>query len=156
MVGYRVAAIWSEVAIALVRSAGILAATVGLGACSVALPSLVSDPEDVTGSITPAFRSPLSADLGAEDWRRAKGALSVALDPQGNGTSVGWDNPESGLKGTFVPVGQPFVQADEVCRVFVATINGTGDANASLQGTACRLSPDEWAIQGVKPWRKPA
>lgn len=127
-----------------------------LGACSFAIPSLVSDPAETTGSIKPSFHSPLSSDLSAEDWRRARGALTVALDPQGNGSSVTWDNPESGIKGTFIPVGGPFVQSDAVCRTFIATISGTGDTPLSLQGTACRASPDEWDISGVKPWRKPA
>jgi surface antigen len=134
----------------------VIGTTLSLGACSMAIPSLVGEPVETTGSITPAFKSPLSSDLTAEDWRRARGALAVALDPQGNGSSVSWDNPESGLKGTFVPVGGPFVQSDVVCRAFVATINGAGDTPVSLQGTACRTSPDEWDVSGVKPWRKPA
>jgi surface antigen len=132
-----------------------LSAAAMLGGCSFAVPSLVADPADTTGSIKPIFRSPLSADLSGEDWRRAKGALAVALDPQGNGSSVTWDNPESGIKGSFVPVGGPFVQSDAVCRIFVATITGTGDTSLSLQGTACRVSADEWDVSGVKPWRKP-
>lgn len=128
-----------------------------LGGCSIAIgPISGADKAETTGSITPAFHSPLSSDLSQEDWRRAKGALAVALDPQGNGSSVSWDNPESGLKGSFVPVGGPFVQNDVVCRAFVATINGAGDNPVSLQGTACRPTPDEWEVSGVKPWRKPA
>lgn len=134
----------------------VIVALCPLSACSFALPSLVSDPADQTGSITPGVSSPLSADLGAEDWRRAKAALAVAIDPQGNGSSVSWDNPDSGLKGTFVPVGQPFVQSDAVCRTFVATIGGALPDPVSLQATACRLSADAWDISGVKPWRRPA
>lgn len=121
----------------------------------MAIPSLVADPTETTGSIGGDFRSPLSSDLSAEDWRRARGALAVAVDPQGNGSSVSWDNPESGLRGTFVPVGSPFVQSDIVCRAFVATLKGAGDEPLSLQGTACRAEPDEWDVSGVKPWRKP-
>ena len=98
--------------------------------------------------------SPLSAELGIEDWRRAKGAMAVALDPQGSGSPVTWDNPDTGFKGTFTPVGQPFVKGDEICRAFLAGL--TGQATSSLQGTACRLSGEEWAIKDVKPWRRPA
>ena len=127
-----------------------------LGGCSFAIPSLTGDAVDTTGSIKSAPRSPLSSDLSVEDWRRAKGALAVALDPQGNGSSVSWDNPESGIRGTFVPVGGPFVQSDVVCRAFVATLTGAGETPLSLQGTACRPTPDEWVVSGVKPWRKPA
>ena len=81
--------------------------------------------------------------------------MAVAIDPQGNGSSVTWDNPESGLKGSFVSVGQPFVQSDQVCRSFVAILSGAVP-DQSLQGTACRTSPDDWDVSGVKPWRKPS
>jgi surface antigen len=115
--------------------------------------SLVGDDEK-TASTTPARQvSPLSPDLGTEDWRRARGAMAIALDPQGNGSSVAWDNPDTGMRGAFTPVGQPFVKSDEICRAFLATVNGQALAS-SLQGTACRPSGGEWAIQDVKPWRK--
>jgi surface antigen len=116
--------------------------------------SLFPEPE-TTSSITPRIVSPLSPELAAEDWRRAKGALAIALDPQGSGASVSWDNPDTDSKGNFAPVGQPFVNTDEICRAFLATLTAKGNAT-SLQGTACRPSGGEWAIKDVKPWRKPA
>jgi surface antigen len=130
-------------------------------ACGISFPmaSLFLDAEaettTTTSSITPKFVSPLSPDLGAEDWRRAKGALAVALDPQGSGTAVSWDNPDTETKGNFAPVGQPFVNTDEICRAFLATLV-TKSATTSLQGTACRPSGGEWAIKDMKPWRRPA
>lgn len=133
---------------------GVLAVVLGcaLGACSVT-PSSDAKVES-TGSIKRNDASLLSADLGQEDWRRAKGALMTALDPQGNGAPVKWDNPDSNISGTFTPVGQPYVQSDEICRAFLATINFPG-RESSLQGTACKLSADEWQLKDVKPWRKP-
>jgi surface antigen len=127
-----------------------------LGGCAVTLPiaSLVPDPES-TGSIRSRPVSPLSPDLTEEDWRRAKGAMAVALDPQGNGAAVNWENPDTGLKGSFAPVGAPFVKSDLVCRAFVASL-GEGDAPRWLQGSACRPSGGEWSVGEVKPWRKPA
>lgn len=116
--------------------------------------SLVSE-DKPTHATSPKAVSPLSPDLGQEDWRRAKGALAVALDPHGNGSAVAWDNPDTTLKGSFTPVGQPFVTNDEICRAFLATIAGQLSAS-SLQGTACRPSGGEWAIKDVKPWKKPA
>jgi surface antigen len=126
------------------------------GGCGVSFPmaSLVADAE-TTSSITPKIVSPLSPELNAEDWRRAKGALTIALDPQGSGSSVSWDNPDTENKGNFAPVGQPFVNTDEICRAFLATLNVKETAR-SLQGTACRPSGGDWAIKDVKPWRKPA
>lgn len=110
--------------------------------------------EETTGSVAPKVGSPLSPELGPEDWRRANGAMAIALDPQGNGSSVSWDNPDTGMKGNFTPVGQPFVKSDEICRAFLATVSGQA-ASSSLQGTACRPSGAEWTIKEVKPWRRP-
>ena len=127
---------------------------------SFPMASLVPEDEPkVTGSTTGAVvakpASPLSPRLGEEDWRRAKGALAVALDPQGNGASVSWDNPDSGFKGAFTPVGQPFVKNDEICRAFLSSLT-SDKGGSSLQGTACRLSGGEWAIKDLKPWKKGA
>ena len=126
-----------------------------VGGCGISYPltSLVPDTE-TTSSTKPKVVSPLSAELGEEDWRRARGALTIALDPQGNGSSVAWDNPDSLMKGNFAPVGQPFVKTDEICRAFLAGVTGQS-GTTSLQGTACRPSGGEWVIKDVKPWRKP-
>lgn len=115
-------------------------------------------PEDepaTTASVSAKPASPLSPKLGAEDWRRARAALAVALDPQGSGAKVSWDNPDSGFKGSFTPAGQAFVKDDEICRAFGASLTGPGTA-AALQGTACRVSGGEWAVKDVKPAQRPS
>lgn len=131
---------------------------VAMGGCSMSFPIASLVPEEgpeATGATQVKTTSPLSPELGPEDWRRAKGALTVGLDPQGNGSPVSWDNPDTGMRGTFTPVGQPFVKSDEICRAFLATVV-TQTSNASLQGTGCRPSGGEWTIKGIKPWKKPA
>jgi surface antigen len=132
-----------------------IALALSVSGCSFALPSLVPAKEDVTGSIAPKRVAPLIAGLDGEDWRRAKATLAIALDPQGSGTSVGWSNPDSGNKGSFVPVGKPFVRSDDICRAFVATIDRQGGSDTTMQGTACRISADEWDITDISPWKKP-
>jgi surface antigen len=138
-------------------AAGLVAALIALqtAACSLTFPmtSLVSEEPSTTASIEPKAISPLSPDLGEEDWRRAKAALAVALDPQGAGSQVSWDNPDTTLKGTFTPVGQPFVKDDEICRTFLAGLSGQS-VQSALQGTACRPSGGEWVIRDVKPVKK--
>ncbi|KRE03505.1 hypothetical protein ASE61_12275 [Bosea sp. Root670] len=94
----------------------------------------------------------LSSELGPEDMRRADGAMSVALDPQGNGAPVSWDNPQSGIKGSFIPVGGPFLRSDEICRAFIASVE-TQSRPVKLQGTACRPSGGEWAVKDMEPWK---
>jgi surface antigen len=123
-------------------------------ACSYSLGMMGMDEEPkTTGSIGTSdlhtAPAPLSPDLNEEDWRRAKAALGVALDPQGPGTQVSWDNPDTSMRGSFTPTGAPFVKNDEICRTFNAKLSGPTDS--SLQGTACRLSGEEWTIKEVKP-----
>lgn len=123
-----------------------------LSACSVAvpLPAFISQ-EDVSGSIA-RFVSPLSPKLDPEDWRRALAALATALDPQGNGQLVAWDNPQSGLSGAFTPVGDAYRQDERICRAFLAEIG----ADETVQGTGCRDRKGEWAVVDAKPFQKPA
>jgi surface antigen len=135
-----------------------------LAACSLTTPfertpaSLAASDEITTGSISQKARgavvSPLSPRLDQEDWRRASAALATALDPQGNGALVRWDNAASGAKGSFSPVGDPFLVRDEICRSFIAALTVDG-AETWLQGGACRQSPTQWTIKDVKPWRRP-
>lgn len=132
--------------------------------CSVSFPilGLSSKSEDevaTTSAILPA-RGPdkntglgsLASELGPEDLRRADGAMAVALDPQGNGAAVSWDNPQTSIKGSFVPVGGPFLRSDEICRAFIASVQ-TQTRPLKLQGTACRPSGGDWAVKDMEPWK---
>jgi hypothetical protein len=131
-----------------------------LSSCSIAIPVSSSSnsavwqgaPEDATGSIAKAPPK-LSRHLDAEDIRRATAALNTALDPQGSGASVHWDNPQTGAKGAFTPVGQAYPLADKICRAFLADISAS-DAAEKLQGAACREKTAEWTLMEVKPFKK--
>jgi len=126
-----------------------------VGGCSLAIPltSLSATEEDATGSIEKPG-SPLGPVMDPEDWRRANAALGVALDPQGNGAPVQWDNPVSGHKGSFAAAGPLYVLEDRVCRSFIATVQAGGGED-QVQGSSCRLGPNEWQIREAKPWTRP-
>ncbi|GGC61684.1 hypothetical protein GCM10010994_20370 [Chelatococcus reniformis] len=122
------------------------------GGCALSFPIMPLASDDMpTGSVKPiADPSPLSPRQTAEDWRRARSALAVALDPVGNGSRAVWDNPATGLSGSFTPAGAPYVKADQVCRAFRAELAGQGDAD-TLDGVACRVAAEEWVLKSVKP-----
>lgn len=103
----------------------------------------------VTGSISkrPASFGP---DLGEEDWRRANAALGVALDPQGNGRPVKWDNPETGLRGSVNPTSLPYVSNDLICRDFLASVIGP-DNSRFVRGTGCKPSGGTWELRKLRP-----
>jgi len=144
------------------RLAALFASFAGTGAlsgCAIAVPTSSfsakwDKPEaaqDVTGSIP---RPPtLSRALDAEDMRRAVAALGTALDPQGSGASVNWDNPQTGAKGSFTPVGQAYPLEGKICRAFLADV-AAKETEERLQGAACREKTAEWALTEVKPFRK--
>lgn len=147
------------------RHAALASLLLGLASagCSVSFPiiglSSKSEDEVATTSSLPA-RGPqksvglgvIASELGPEDLRRADGAMGLALDPQGNGAAVSWDNPQSGIKGSFVPVGGPFLRADEICRAFIASVQ-TQTRPLKLQGTACRPSGGDWAVKDMEAWK---
>jgi surface antigen len=135
-----------------------LIAAAAQGACSIAMPpsqrgeSFVADASDVTGSI----RKPpleLARGLDAEDRRRAAAALATALDPQGDGAGVNWDNPRTGAKGGFTPVGAAYPSDGKICRAFVAEV-ALKETQERLQGTACREKTIEWTLLEVRPWKR--
>lgn len=117
-------------------------------AASIPLPSFISD-DDITGSIRPQV-SPISSALDQEDWRRARSALAVALDPQGNGAPVSWDNAASGARGTFRPLAAAFAQDGRVCRTFEADIGGKIPARR-VTGLGCRDKTGDWDVTNVSP-----
>ncbi|MGE3642661.1 MAG: RT0821/Lpp0805 family surface protein [Beijerinckiaceae bacterium] len=129
-----------------------LAAALSGCATAIPLPSFTGVSKgDITGSIRSP--SPLSPSLDAEDWRRARGALAVALDPQGNGAPVAWENPQTRNRGSFVPVGQAWAKDDNICRTFLADLGGAHPAK-QLQGNACRDKAGDWRVGKVEPWKK--
>jgi surface antigen len=111
----------------------------------------LSDEPTVTGRID---KRPLGFgnDLGAEDWRRANAALAVALDPQGNGRPVKWDNPETTLRGSVNPTGLPYVANDLVCRDFLASVISPAGSRF-VRGTGCKPSGGEWTLTKVRAAR---
>jgi surface antigen len=90
----------------------------------------------------------LSPALDQEDLRRAKAALAIALDPQGNGARVAWQNPQSGAHGAFTASAPPFADHDRVCRAFTGEATPGAGASTRLTGSACRDGDGTWQIRG--------
>lgn len=123
-------------------------------ALSVPMAGLVSDPTP-TGTIERGA-SVLSRDLDQEDWRRAKAALAVALDPQGNGAMSAWANPATGAKGSFTAAALPRPEGDRICRAFHARVTASGGSEREMAGSACRDGSGEWTVAKVADSKKAA
>jgi 17 kDa outer membrane surface antigen len=116
-----------------------------LGGCSFSIAPLLGD-SDTTGASKPV--EPISSALDLEDWRRAKAAMALALDPKGDGTTVHWDNPTTAANGAFTAVGEPYSVRGRTCRSFLADVT-THASGQHLRGEACRGLADEWAVSMV-------
>ena len=103
--------------------------------------------------ITASIKTPPGQPTEAEDRRRAKAALSTALDPQGPGTSVSWNNPETGNLGSYTPVGHAYPADGKVCRAFLAKVH-QDDSDRTVQGTACAPTGGDWAVTDARPFKK--
>lgn len=118
------------------------------GACSISYPigSMVPVGDDVTGSIRPRAGSP-AGNEDLEDRRRAKAALATALDPQGAGTPVSWDNPGSGNKGIFKPLGRAYAADTRICRAFEETAAVKGSEPVTRHSKACTTpGTGDWTV----------
>lgn len=126
--------------------------------CSLTMniPGFGDTEEETTASVTPAQASTFAIPLDEEDWRRANAALSLAVDPQGAGLPVNWDNPASKKHGRFEPTGGLSLVGNTVCRPFRALIIQKPNEKLAArevmhEGQACRTGPGEWAMRDVKP-----
>lgn len=117
------------------------------------LTSLALD-EDATGSIPVSAPMPAASplpSLAADDWALASKALARALDPQGPGGAVVWENAASGARGSVTPVGLAYAADGQTCRAFLAEIAG-GAAVQRLQGRGCREGQGGWAVSDLRPF----
>ena len=131
----------------LLRAGALAAMAVSTAGCSMSFPIAGFKPDGTpTGTVDrPAVF--LSPALDREDLRRAKAALSVALDPQGNGARVNWQNPQTGARGAFAASAPPFTEHDRVCRAFAAEVAPAAEAERRLSGSACREGDGSWILR---------
>jgi surface antigen len=124
-----------------------LALALGSSGCSLTMHLTSFQTEVETTASTAKPVSVLSASLDEEDWRRAQSALSLAVDPQGSGQPVNWDNPGTKRRGVFVQTGDIALTESTICRPFSAILQEPGAKETRHVGKACRAGPGEWAIR---------
>jgi len=107
---------------------------------------------DVTGSIPSNAKAPAPTAADA-DLVYARAAATQALAIDGKTTSVPWENPHTGARGTVTPLAAAYTQDGFVCRDFLASYVRQG-AESWLQGEGCRVHEGKWEIRHIRPWKK--
>ncbi len=80
--------------------------------------------------------------LKESDWVLYNGAAEKAL---ADGSTVTWDNPETGISGAFRPSTTFTAENGLTCRQFRSTV-AFSDAIESGDGTACYQKDGRWQI----------
>jgi hypothetical protein len=108
---------------------------------------------DATGSITPPPGTKAGAALPpASDLVYARAAASEVLRRGEKNSSLPWENPHSGARGTVTPIASAYTQDGQTCRDFLASYVA-GDGEAWLQGEACQQK-GAWEVRTLKPWKR--
>ena len=132
----------------------LFALALALGGCSFSyqLDNMFSKKDDPAqaASLRPApARTPLEPPHEA-DLAIARAAVSEVLAKGGKDTSMPWENPKTGARGTITPLAQAYDQDGTICRDFLASY--VKDGNESwLQGEACRAARGKWEVRNMRP-----
>lgn len=139
-----------------------------LGGCSYRMDSISSrgrDDDVTTGSIRqPALQpqtlpQPKQQQAAAtvppdRELAMARAAVSEALAKGGGReTSVPWEDPATGARGTVTPLSNARSQDGATCRDFLASYVRNG-SESWLQGEACRGQQGRWEVRQMRPWRR--
>jgi surface antigen len=89
----------------------------------------------------------------AQFRNRSLTALSAKMGAGPARAPVAWTNPDSGTKGSFLPIGDAYATASGTCRAFSAAVD-RNDVDDSLQGTACSDKNGIWQVTDVRPAAK--
>jgi surface antigen len=133
-----------------------LALVLGLSGCSFSyqLDSLSTKKgaADLTGSVQASTQA--AAEPPAEgDLAIARAAATEVLSKGGKDTSMPWENPSTGARGTITPLATAYDLDGLTCRDFLASYVKNG-SESWLQGEACRAGRGKWEVRGLRPMKK--
>lgn len=111
------------------------------------------DKSETTGSILPGIGAKQSNTLPPDgDLAYTKAAVSELLSRGGKDSSVPWENPQTGARGTVTPMTAAYNSEGQTCRDFLASyVNGS--SQSWLQGEACQQPKGKWEVRVIKPWK---
>jgi hypothetical protein len=134
--------------------AALLVVAAGSGGCSLSyqLDSFFGgDKPEATGSIRPVAANDPALPPDA-DLTYARAAAREVLRRGEKDTSLSWENPRTGARGTVTPVAAAYTQDGQTCRNFLASYV-TSSAQSWLQGEACQQEGG-WEVRTLKPWKR--
>lgn len=105
---------------------------------------------DSTGTLRLAVPKPADETPAEGDLAIARAAASEVLTKGGKHTSLPWENPKTGARGTVTPLASTYQQDGITCRDFLASYVRNG-SESWLQGEACRAERGKWEVRNLRP-----
>jgi len=105
---------------------------------------------DSTGTLRLAVPKPAAETPAEGDLAMARAAASEVLTKGGKHTSLPWENPTTGARGTDTPLASTYQQDGVTCRDFLASYVKNG-SESWLQGEACRAERGKWEVRNLRP-----
>ena len=105
---------------------------------------------DATGTLRLAVPKPAAETPAEGDLAIARAAASEVLTKGGKHTSLPWENPKTGARGTVTPLASTYQQDGITCRDFLASYVKNG-SESWLQGEACRAERGKWEVRNLRP-----
>ncbi|MGE0566116.1 MAG: RT0821/Lpp0805 family surface protein [Pseudolabrys sp.] len=151
--------LWRAAA-ARLPAAGALALGLACGGCSLSwqLDTLFgkdsANETATTASITPPPGAKPAEVLPPEhDLAYTRAAAEEVLARGGKDSSLPWENPKTGARGTVTPIATAYTHNGATCRDFLASYVYSG-VESWLQGEACQANRGRWQIRHLKPWKR--
>lgn len=107
---------------------------------------------EATGSVGEATGRASSA-VSPEADAALRAAARRLLSRNEVSSSLPWENPVTGARGTVTPIATAYTESGRTCRDFLASYIREG-AESWLQGEACRAEQGQWEVRSLKPWSK--
>jgi hypothetical protein len=111
------------------------------------------DDVDYTGSVAKSASNQDPTLPPEHDLVAARAAVSEVLSKGGKDTSLSWENPRTGARGTVTPIASAYSQDGQTCHDFLASYIRDG-SESWLQGEACRAKQGRWEVRHMKRWQK--
>lgn len=147
---------WHALARCLPEGACAVALALAAGGCSFSyqLDNLLAKKDDPSqsGSLQTTMSKAAAERPADADLAIAHAALSEILAKGGKDTSMPWENPKTGARGTVTPLASAHYQGGTTCRDFLASYVKDG-SESWLQGEACRVARGKWEVRNLRPWK---
>jgi surface antigen len=144
----------------LAPTAAIVALALSASGCSYQLGSMFDKGKDqpqavadTTGTVPDTTIVTKPAAVSDRDLAYARAAATEVLRRGGKGTSLPWENPETGARGTVTPIATAYDSDGFTCQDFLASYVHAGKSEDWMRGEACRVHKGNWEVRSLKPWK---